>query len=189
MLSLRRPSSATISIRRLSKVGPPSWPLAITLDDEAARLLGNVLHWQTRIWRCRVRGSKPLTASGQEGEARSTVSASMKPRAYMPSCAASTKSSRIARSAMMRSSFNIGSSQSVGASLTRNQAWFRAGVHARGPKAFAETTSVHLKECLSRWLSHHGRGLRFCRLQQEVHRTLWGRRKLSVPGTRRICRG
>jgi uncharacterized protein (TIGR00269 family) len=147
------------------------------LDDEAARLLGNVLRWQSAYLAVQspvleathpqlVKKVKPLY---RLSEYETAAYAFLRGIDYMvEECPFSHDAIQL----QYKEVLNQLEHRSPG---TKHS--FVTGFLREGRKAFAETTSVHLKECLSCGYPTTGEVCGFCRLQQEVQKAKAGVRK------------
>jgi len=147
------------------------------LDDEAARLLGNVLRWQSAYLAVQtpvleathprlVKKVKPLF---RLSEYETASYAFLRGIDYIvEECPFSHDAIQL----QYKEVLNRLEHRSPGTKQS-----FVLGFLREGRRAFAETTEVHLKECLSCGYPTTGEVCGFCRLQQEVQHARSGVRK------------
>jgi uncharacterized protein (TIGR00269 family) len=147
------------------------------LDDEAARLLGNVLRWQSAYLAVQspvlqathprlVKKVKPLY---RLSEYETASYAFLQGIDYIvEECPFSHDAIQLQYKAVL----NQLEHRSPGTKQS-----FVLGFLREGRQAFAESAAVHLNECLSCGYPTTGEVCGFCRLQQEVQRPKSGARK------------
>jgi uncharacterized protein (TIGR00269 family) len=141
------------------------------LDDEAARLLGNVLRWQTPYLAAQSpvleathpRLAKKVKPLYRLSEYETAAFAFLRGIDYIvEECPFSHDAIQL----QYKEVLNQLEQRSPG---TKHS--FVLGFMREGRQAFAETTAVHLKECLSCGYPTTGDVCGFCRLQQEVQKS------------------
>ncbi|MBI3327820.1 MAG: TIGR00269 family protein [Nitrospinae bacterium] len=147
------------------------------LDDEAARLLGNVLRWQSAylavqspvLEATHPRLAKKVKPLYRLSEYETASYAFLRGIDYIiEECPFSHDAIQLQYKAVL----NQLEHRSPGTKQS-----FVLGFQREGRRAFAETTEVHLKECPSCGYPTTGDVCGFCRLQQEVQKVKSGARR------------